>query len=190
MKNIVDIILITSKFSSVSKKFERKIRKEQLDFIKIVTADTPEIRKLLSKHVKHVPCIIVVYDNEGDLEYDTFEAGDAEEWLEELLQNRKEEQKLIEREKAKEIVIEPAKEIVKEIVKEPVKETPAKNYSYINLDDSVPQEQPVVAEQPRAPVPEHQNTSRANNAKSVDLLSKAREMEKMRQQEFNKKPVI
>lgn len=186
MKNIVDIVLISSKQSSACKKFERRIRKEGLDFIKVIVADTLETRKILKDRVNLVPCVVVVYENNGVIEYDTFEADDAEEWLEELLENKRKEQ-TPQQEPTQSAAPEPQTQNIPEPQNKPSQD-PSKKYTYINLDDSHPQESQ------QAPPPQQQEpireSSRANNIKSADLLSKAREMEKMRQQEFNKKPTV
>ena len=186
MKNIVDIVLISSKQSSACKKFERRIRKEGLDFIKVIVADTLETRKILKDRVNLVPCIVVVYEDNGVIEYDTFEADDAEEWLEELLENKRKEQ-TPQPEPTPSTPPEPHN--IPEPQNKPSQD-PSKKYTYINLDDSQPQESqqaPPPPQQQQEPIRE---SSRANNIKSADLLSKAREMEKMRQQEFNKKPTV
>lgn len=202
----ISVLCLYSQYSENSDRFISKIQKNTIDFIQLVPVDTVYSRRIISGRVKSVPAIVIQYPNSVEI----YEGVEAFDWLEEVILNKKDEEvknsmksqlleieaqkKLLETEKEKlqqfkdnkeenPIESEPKKNIEK--VKEYKSEKSKDRYTAIE-DIVAPPDQSVESE---SMVDSISGTKlSASSKKTQDLLSRARELEKGREDFSNKKP--
>jgi hypothetical protein len=186
-----NILCLYSSYSSECKKFISKLQKNEIDFVQLIPVDNPEVRRKVVNKVKRVPCLLIEYDTE---ELEIYEGDKAFDWLEQIIMNKKaeemrqkalmEQQKLLEDiQREKELLERQKKELEEQKTTDA---PPAKKEKYTAigdvLDDGVDNEREMY-ERDAAKVS-------ASSKKTQDLLSRARELEKGREDLSSKKPPL
>jgi hypothetical protein len=201
MDNPASVLCVYSRHSEQCKKILEKIQNYGLDFIVPVSVDNAIARKFLASRIKYVPCLILQYSTHTE----TYEGDKAFAWINEIIAAKLEEALQTEKETVQSQLETLQKQIelkIEEKYREEYEkrlqtpEEPAimsgartkvgkSKGTFIGdlvdleqLDD----EEPELPE--RAPPPTAQNMSAK---KSQDLLSRAREMEKSREDSSRKK---
>jgi hypothetical protein len=178
-----NILCLYSSYSPESTKFITKLQNNEIDFLELVPVDNPIVRKKVCKRVKKVPCLIIEY-NTGETEI--YEGDKAQNWLEEIILNKKTEEAkqkaLLEHQKLLEDIQRQKEELEKQKKELEKTATTTQSSKYTAIDDVLDEERELY-EKDAAKVS-------ASGKKTQDLLSRARELEKGREDLGSKKPPL
>jgi len=187
------VLCLYSQYSTNSDLILSKIKKNSLDFIKSIPIDTLYSRKIVKPKVTSVPAIVIQYPTSLEI----YEGTDAFNWLDEVIENKNKEelkiqmqqemlelQKKMEMEKSK---LDEEKKNLETVVKQPKTpqiasmpppSDPVKTEKYTPIDEIVDLQQ----------VTDTSQKVSASTKKTQDLLARARELEKGREDLSPKKP--
>lgn len=202
-----NIICLYSIYSEQCKQFLSKIQENTIDFINMLQIDTPYSRKIVSDKIKKVPSVLIEFSN-GLLEI--YEGEKAFTWLNEVINNKKldeikektflEQQKiqneLLELKRQKELLELQKKELEntnnnpkQETINNKTENKPEKN-KYTAIDDVMDSNLLDLesTDMERDVMERDSAKMSASTKKTQDLLSRARELEKGRDDLSSKKP--
>ena len=185
----LNIICLYSQYSKVCDFFINKIKQNQIDFIHLIPVDTLHSRKILNGRVSTVPSIVIQYPTNIEI----YEGQKATDWIEEVIENKIKENKIIEEnnkleQQRKNMAIEQQrlKQELEELKKQKEElqlqpPPPAKTEDkYTPIDDVLT---------PDSSITNNDHKPSASVKKTQDLLARARELEKGRDEINSKKPI-
>lgn len=199
----LSVLCLYSQYSPNSDRFIAKLKKYAIDFIQLIPLDTVYSRKIVSSKIKSVPAIVIQYPNSLEI----YEGTEALDWLDEVIQNKQKDdmqKEMLQRLEQQKIQSElppplpsqpqpPPPSPVQPSSQSPppppptpsVQVTPQQSSS---TDKYTPIDDVVTIEDSQNRESQTQQKLSASSKKTQDLLARARELEKGREDMSGKKP--
>lgn len=203
------VLCLYSQYSTNCDMFIAKIKKNNIDFIQFIPLDTPYSRKMVASKIRKVPAVAVHYPNSLEI----YEGAEAFTWLDEVVENKNKEdvnnalveiqrqKQLLELEKSKIIQTPPEQPPTesKNNQPQPPSPSPPESFNELQLPPPPP---PSSNKSTYTPIDDVVNENQADGGnetgttkklsassrKTQDLLARARELEKGREDLSSRKP--
>ena len=202
------VLCLYSQYSTHSDRFLKKIKKYNIDFMELIPVDTLYSRNIVSSKIKTVPAVIIQYPDSLEI----YEGDEATDWLDDVIQNKqkddlqKELLKKLEEEKYTNIPSSESSQLEtkgSELSPPPVTNTTPLSMTPPPMTNSAPTppessnekdnkytpiDDVVTIDDNRGVETQTQQKLSASSKKTQDLLARARELEKGREDLGGKKP--